>query len=279
MTFFNTNKNKILLISVTVILVIVMAVSSIGKEKADIVSNTFGIVLSPFQKVVTYISDCLSYGADRGKYAAENKILKQQLVTAQQRAADYEELEKENTRLKSMLELTKTSQEYTYVAADVLGISSSNWTNTVRISKGLSSGIKKNDTVITESGLVGYVSKVGRTWADITTIIDTSSSVSAVIDRIDEFCMIQGDISLYDDNKCMMKYASVDTSISVGDILTTSGEGGIFHPGIQVGKISEIKVNKNGIAQDAVVEPFVDFKNLHTVLVITNTQTIERNEN
>ncbi|MBR3934360.1 MAG: rod shape-determining protein MreC [Clostridia bacterium] len=270
MIFLKTNKSKVLLILVTVVLVVVMAISTVGKERAGIVSNTFGIVLSPFQKIVTYVSDCLSYGSDRMKYADENKILKQQLVTAQKRTADYEELEKENIKLKSMLELQKTSQDHTFVAADVIASNATNWSSTVRISKGLSSGIKKNDTVLTEAGLVGYVSDVGRNWADVTTIVDTTSSVSAIIERVDEYCMLQGDISLYDDNLCMMKYASVDTSVSEGDILTTSGEGGIFDSGIQIGKITDIKVNKNGISQDAIIEPFVDFDNLDTVLVITN---------
>lgn len=270
MIFLKTNKNKILLVVVSILLVVTMGVASIGKPKAGIISNTFGFILSPFQKVVTFISDCISYGADRGDYASENKILKQQLVTAQKRATDYGELEEENNKLRAMLELKKTSQDYNLVAADVVAIGSTNWSSTLRISKGLSSGIKKNDTVITESGLVGYISDVGRNWADVTTIIDTSSSVSAVIDRIDEYCMLQGHISLYEDNLCMMKYASVDTSISEGDILTTSGEGGIFHPGIQIGKITDITVNKNGISQDATVEPFVNFDKLNTVLVIIN---------
>ena len=179
-------------------------------------------------------------------------------------------LEEENAKLRAMLELQKISQDYKLVATDVVATNSTNWSSTLKLSKGLSSGIKKNDTVITESGLVGYVSDVGRSWAEVTTVVDTSSSVSAIIDRIDEYCMLQGDISLYEDNLCMMKYASVDTSISVGDILTTSGEGGIFHSGIQIGKITEIKVNKNGISQDAVVEPFVNFDNIDTVMVIIN---------
>jgi len=270
MIFLKTNKNKILLVLVTIILVISMAVASIGEPKAGMVSDAFGFVLSPFQKVITFVSDCISYGANRGDYASENKILKQQLVTAQKRAADYEKLEEENNKLRSMLELKKTSQDYQLVAVDVVATGSTNWSTTLRISKGISSGIKKNDTVITEAGLVGYISDVGRNWADVTTITDTSSSVSAIIDRIDEYCMIQGDISLYEDNLCMMKYASVDTSISEGDILYTSGEGGIFRPGIQIGKITNITVNKNGISQDAIVEPFVDFGKLSTVLVIIN---------
>lgn len=270
MIFLKTNRNKIILISVTFVLVVLMAISSIDKDKAGIVSNTFGIVLSPMQKIVTYVSDSLSYGADRDKYAAENNLLKQQLVTAQKRAADYDDLAEENTRLRAMLDLQKASKDYTLTACDVISADANNWTSVLRINKGLKHGIKKNDTVITEAGLVGFVSSVGRTWADVTTIIDTSASVSAVISRIDEYCMLQGDISVFEDNLCVMKYASGDSAVSVGDILTTSGDGGIFPSGIQIGKITKITANTNGISQDAVIEPFVDFKHLDTVLVITN---------
>lgn len=268
MIFLKTNKNKIIVILITIILVVFMAVSSMGKKSAGIVSNTFGVLLSPLQSAVTYVSDCLSYGADRGRYENENTLLKQQLITAQKKAADYEELAAENEKLRAMLELQKSSKEYKLVASDVVSTDSSNWSHTLRLNKGISSGIKKNDTVITEAGLVGYVSDVGRTWAEVTTIIDTSSSVSAVVERIDEYCMLQGDISLYDKNLCAMKYAATDSAVSIGDILSTSGDGGIFPSGLGIGKISEIKVNTNGISQDAVIEPFVDFSDLDTVLVI-----------
>ncbi len=267
--FFKTCKNKILLVSVSIILLVLMAVSAVGKPKADILSDTFGAVLTPLQSGINYISACLSYGADRDKFESENTILKQQLITAQKRAADYDELSKENDRLRSMLELTKSSKDYKLVAASAVGTDSGNWSSTLRLNKGLSLGIKKNDTVITEAGLVGYVSNVGRTWAEVTTIIDSSSSVSAVVERIDEYCMLQGDISLYDKGQCAMKYASTDSAVSIGDILSTSGDGGIFPKGLQIGKIKEISVNTNGISQDAVIDPFVDFDDVGTVLVIT----------
>lgn len=270
MIFFKTNKNKIIIALVTVILVVFMIASSIGKESAGILSNTFGTLLSPFQEATSYVAGCLSYGIDREKFENENKLLKQQLVTAQKRAADYEDLLKENNRLRAMLELKKNSKDMQLCAADVIATDATNWSSTLRINKGLSNGIKKNDTVITEAGLVGYVTEVGRSWAEVTTIIDISSSVSVVVERIDEYCMLQGDISLYEKGLCTMKYASIDSSVSIGDIISTSGDGGIFPQGIQIGKIKEIEVNTNGISQDAVIEPFVDFSKLDTVLIVTN---------
>lgn len=267
--FFKRNKNKILLASVSIILLLLMALSAMGKPKADILSDTFGAVLTPLQSGIDYISACFSYGSDRDKYENENTILKQQLITAQKRASGYEDLSKENDRLRAMLELKKSSKDYELVAASIVGTDAGNWSSTLRINKGLSHGIKKNDAVITEAGLVGRISNVGRTWAEVTTIIDSSSSVSAVVERIDEYCMLQGDISLYDKGQCAMKYASTDSAVSIGDILSTSGDGGIYPKGLQIGKIKEISVNTNGISQDAVIDPFVDFDDIDTVLVIT----------
>lgn len=276
MIFFKTNKNKIIIIAVTVILVLSMFVSGLGKERAGIVSNTFGIILTPLQTCADYIMQAFSYGKDRSSFENENTILKQQLITAQKEKADYDKLASENAKLRAMLELKKNSGDLNLIAADVVANDSSNWSGAIKINKGASSGIKKNDTVITEAGLVGYVSKVGKNWAIVNTIIDLSSSVSAVIERINEYCIVQGDISLYDKNLCAMKYASADSAVSTGDIVSTSGDGGIYPKGIQIGKITKITVNTNGISQDAHIEPFVDFSNLSAVMVMRSS--IDRNE-
>ena len=270
MIFFKTNKNKILLISATVVLIVIMMLTSYGKEKAGIVSNTFGTVLSPFQSVADYIAGSFNYGADRGKYESENKVLKQQLATARQSLATQNTLAAENAKLRAMLELKKNSLNMELVAADVVAGDFANWSNSFRINKGISKGIKKNDAVICENGLVGYVSEVGRNWAQVVTIGDLSSSVSAIIERTGEYCLIQGDISLYEKNLCSMKYTSPDTVLSVGDTVVTSGEGGIYPEGIQIGKVVEITENVNSVSRSATIEPFVDFSKVKTVLVVTN---------
>lgn len=270
MNFFRDNKNTIILVIITGLLVVLMITSSIGKPNAGIVSNTIGVVFRPFQSVGTYIANCLKYGADADKFESENTLLKQQLIVMTQKASDYDKLAAENEKLRSMLELSKSTTEHTLKAASVISSDVENWTSVVKLDKGLSDGIKKNDAVITETGLVGYVSEVGRNWSVVSTVIDTSVSVGAVVDRIEEYCMVQGDVSLFDDGFCAIKYLTTESSVSVGDIVTTSGSGGIYPNGITIGKINEIKPNSNGLSWDAVVEPVVDFSNLSEVFVITD---------
>jgi len=270
MNFFRDNRNMVLLILVSVILIVSMVISSSGKPNAGIVNDTVGVVLRPFQSFGAYIGNCFKYASNADKYENENTLLKQQLIVMTQRAGNYEELKEENERLRAMLELQKNSSDFTLKGATVIASDTENWSSTIKLDKGLGDGIKKNDAVITETGLVGYVSEVGRNWAKVVTIIDNTSSVSALIDRIGEYCVVKGDISLFDDGFCAMKYVTTDSAISVGDILVTSGEGGVYPKGIQIGKISDIVSNTNGLSLDGVIEPSVDFSELNEVFVVVD---------
>jgi len=270
MIFFKDNKNKIIVFVITAVLMVFMIVSSVTRPVAHIFSDTFGIILTPFQSVFTYVSNCFKYASNAEKFDDENTILKQQIITLEKQAAGYDELLRENAKLRSMLDLKKNHEEYELVAANVVSHSPENWTSVIRINKGMSSGIKKNDTAINELGLVGYVSDVGRTWAEITTIIDVSTSVGAVVERVDEHCIVKGDVSQYDSGFCVMKYATTESAIAVGDVLSTAGNSEIYPEGISIGKITEITVNPNGLSQDAVVEPVVDFSELGELFVLTN---------
>ncbi len=270
MNFFRDHKNSILIILATVIFVVAMISSASGKPNAGIVSDTVGIVLKPFQSLGTYFMNCFRYGEDAETFEAENTKLKQELIVANKKAADYDELSKENARLRSMLELRESSTEFEVKAASVIGTDTQNWTSVLKLDKGLSDGIKKNDAVITESGLVGYVCSVGRNWSKVVTVIDATSSVGAKVDRIEEYCVVKGDAELYSKGFCTMNYVTTQSKISAGDILTTSGEGGIFPEGIIIGKINEIRPNANGLSLDATVEPAVDFSSVSEVFVIIN---------
>ncbi len=268
MSFFNNHKNGIITILVTILFVALMLSASADKPNAGIVSNTIGVVLKPLNSVGTYISNCLKYGKDADKFVTENTLLKQQLITLTQKSADYDKLSEENAQLRSMLELSKTTKKYNLKACNVISTDTQNWASSLKIDKGLKDGIKKNDAVINEIGLIGYVSEVGRNWANVVTILDTQSSVGAVVDRIEEYCIVQGDVTLFSDNLCTIKYLTTETAVSVGDIVTTSGAGGIYPSGITIGKINEIKPNSNGISWDAVVAPVVDFSKVSQVFVI-----------
>ena len=64
-------------------------------------------------------------------------------------------------------------------------------------------------------------------------------------------------------------YIPTDADLVLEDTIETSGLGGIYPKGLQIGKIKEIIESKNITDRYAIVETSVDFSKLETVLVIT----------
>ena len=118
--------------------------------------------------------------------------------------------------------------------------------------------------------LVGRVSDVGTTWAEVTLITDPEHGAGVRIMRSDELAIIEGDGALAKDGNCKLSFISKNSNILVGDTIETSGLGGIYPKGIMVGKVVEISPEVQGISQYAVVKPEADVDNLRTVFVVTN---------
>ena len=160
-------------------------------------------------------------------------------------------------------------EESVTVAAKVVAYEPNNWFSYITINKGKTSGIKVSDPVITAEGVLGQVSEVGRNWAKISTVINSASSVGVRIVRNGEIGIVEGDNRLSKTNKCKLSYLVENASVIAGDILETSGLGGIYPPGLMVGKITDIRKDNMGRLDYAEVTPFIDFDNLYEVTVIT----------
>ena len=127
-------------------------------------------------------------------------------------------------------------------------------------------GIEKNMTVIADKGLVGHVISVTDNTAKVQVIVDSASSVSAMISTSEESIICKG--SVEDDKYLNASYIDTSSELLVGDSVVTSGIGGIYPKGITIGTIKQVVNTKNITDRYAVVETAVDFSKLYTVLVI-----------
>jgi len=275
MYFFQKNKYKIMLIAATTILVICIIVgSSVSRKRASLASDAVGTVATPLQKGVTGVSDSIggffNYLKNMKGYERENEKLRERIAGLEDDLRKTDNLREENERLRKMLDLKEKKKDYKSVAADVVAFEMDNFSKSYTINKGIRDGITQNCAVITPHGLVGYISEVGRSWARICPIVDTSVSVSATIVRVSNVAMVEGDMSLMDDGLCKMTYVSKDSGIEIGDYIETSGAGGVIPSGIYIGKVTEIRNDVTGVSQEAVIKPGVDFSNLDEVMVIIN---------
>lgn len=123
-------------------------------------------------------------------------------------------------------------------------------------------------TVIADEGLVGYIASVTDDTAKVTTIVDTSSSISCLMSTSKDSIVCKGTLGSNSEIKAM--YIPTDAYLIQGDSIDTSGLGGIYPKGIHVGSIKKIVDTKNITDRYAVIETAVNFDKLNTVLVIND---------
>ncbi|MDO4563117.1 MAG: rod shape-determining protein MreC [Clostridia bacterium] len=259
------------LIFLTVLILTLMAVSTLSKDRAMLISDFAGTVAQPFQSAIAFMSDKITEGvqviAGAPMYARENEELRLRIAQLEEAARDIETYKNENDRLRELLDMKRNSPAADMIGATVIASDIGNWTNTFTIDKGSNDGVSVGNAVLTPDGLAGCVSEVGLTWAKVQTIIDASISVGAVCGRTNDRGIVEGSLSLSRENRCVMNYLNKSSTIVVGDNVETSGISGTFPPGLFIGKVISVETKDNGLSVAALIEPAVDFSNLSEVLV------------
>ena len=264
----------IILAVITVILLLMTAFMGADRTQVTFLETCVNTVLSPFQKVISSadsgIRGFFDHFGDVKKLREDNDNLKKQVARLETENRTLEGYKTENQRLKGLLDLSTSLPEYNTLICQVIAKDSGNWFETFTIDKGSVHGIEANQNVITNGGLVGRVYEVGGTWAKVKTIIDESSSLGCCISRTGDIAVLDGDLELGSQGLCKLSYMSSGSEAAVGDVVETSGLGGIFHKGLTIGKIKEIRPDTQGLTQYAIIQPAVDFNKISEVLVITD---------
>ncbi len=279
MPLFRKKVTKIIMTILSVILVLSI-ISYVGDNPLQRMVNT---VMSPVfntaYSVITPIRSFSEHLSKASEYEKEIEDLKSQLNTLKIENKSRESYIIENRRLKELLDLRdNTMAGYETVTARVVSYEPSSWYDTVMLNKGSTSGIEMDDIVVTGLGVVGRVTELGKNWATVSTVINISNSVGIKLSRTGDVGVVSGDANLAEDKNCRLEYLSNDKNLIKGDILVTSGLGGIYPPDLTVGKVTEVKSDSAGNLDYAVVEPSVDFSSLYEVLVITHIPDIVPND-
>lgn len=268
------NKKKIIFVIVFSILVIMFVAFFFRNSNNKVVSTIASVVSKP----ITIVYDIFSSIGDNTKGAftdvekvmQENETLKTENETLKLQLLESQKILDENTTLKGMLDIKKEYQHFNLVMGNIIYREHDNWTQTFTINVGTNDGVALNQAVVHQEGLVGYISNVTETTAVVTTILDSSSSVSVNISTINEPAVVNGDLELKSKNRLKLTYIPLDTEISISDMLYTSGIGLMYPSSIPVGKIVEVVNNKNDVNRYAFVEPCVNISRISEVAVIIN---------
>lgn len=251
------------------ILTVVMISHFIGFNP---VTNIVHSVLSPFRSGITYIagkvSGTVEFIWEMDSYKRENEKLMSEVTSLKRENRDVAQYREENERLKELLELKNSMKDYSTVTASVIGYSGNNGYDKIEISKGTASGIGVGNTVISGDGVVGMVTETGLNWAVVTTILEKNNAMGVKITRTGDIAVLEGDEELSKQGYCKMTFINSSVNIIAGDLIETSGSAAIYPTGLLVGKIKDINSDNMGQINYATIEPSVDLKNLHEVLVI-----------
>lgn len=267
-------RNKIVKI-ITIVIVACAVISGMAYFGNNPVQRALYTVVSPvfnaMYGVVTPIRKFITNIQESGNYEKEIKALKEQVNALSIENKTREDYINENKRLKELLDLKDTTMAaYNTVTARVVSYEPNSWYDTVMLGKGTKDGISVDDIVITSLGVVGRVTDCGSNWSKVSTIINSANSVGVKLSRTGDVGVLSGDASLAQDKNAKLEYLSNDKNLIKGDILVTSGLGGVYPAGLTIGKIINIKSDSAGNLDFGVVEPSVDFASLYEVLVITD---------
>ncbi len=270
MSSFFRKRGVIVALVVTAAVIILAAIAHFGGSNP--VSTVLRTVFSPFQNGMAYIVNkvdgTVDFILEMKSYKEENERLVAEINELKKQNRDITNYHEENERLKELLEMQTSLDAYSTVAASVIAYSSNNSYDTIQISKGTLAGVKEGNAVITPDGVVGKVTEAGPTWSVVSTILNPDNALGVKVSRTGDVAVVEGDSELYSQNYCKMSFIDKGSNLIVGDILETSGSGGIYPAGLSVGAIRDVNSDSMGNLNYATVEPLVDFDKLYEVLVI-----------
>ncbi len=201
-------------------------------------------VASPIQTAVSKVSGTTSSFVSQimnfSSTAKENERLTRKLEDTELELRRSRQAAIENDRLKGLLNL-KEQTGYERVPARVIARDASVWFNTIMISRGSSSGVALNMPVVTTSGVVGRVIAVSPWTSQVMLITDEKAAAGGIIGQLGESGVLGSVRGLGDSGLIEMRYVSGLQKVEVGDYVLTTGQDGIYPPGLNVGEVVEVK--------------------------------------
>ena len=197
------------------------------------------------------------------KLKAENKQLREQL-------SDYYDMKSENNRLRKYYDLKEKNPSYKIAPASVIKRDTNDDFYSFTLDVGSNQGVHINAPVITENGLVGWVCNADATTCKVKTILSPDTKASALDKQTSDSGIISGNATLCKDGFTSLNKLTENNKIQNGDMIVTSGTGGVYPQDLLIGKVVEVKFNAYDTSRYAVIEPYEDIANITAAAVITD---------
>jgi rod shape-determining protein MreC len=277
----NTTGIAVLVFFLLLAVLVSMRLTGLGKNFPNPVGQTMQLVLNPVEEALLSFGNTVKRNTKAlwsfKKVEQENVSLRQQV----------DQLTGDNLKLKEQVLAGMRFEDlnqgmfrspildtFDKVGASIINRNPTAWYQTMTVNRGTEDGIKIDDCVIAQLGLVGKVVKVYPATSEILLISDGEAQVGALV-RDDAgaatYGIVQGTYKrssrLTTEGTFQMLFRRED-DVNVSDLVLTSGLGGVYPKDIPIGKIKQITLERSGLLKTAFVEPLVDFDSLEEVFIV-----------
>jgi rod shape-determining protein MreC len=201
---------------------------------------------------------------DREALLDENQRLKREQLSASLRLQRLDALESENARLRELLDSTEVLGKRVLIA-EILAVDLDPYRQRFNLNRGLADGVFVGQPLLDANGIVGQVVEVGPLTAEAVLITDADHAVPVSVNRNGLRTIAVG---TGDSNRLRLPYLTNSADIQVGDLLVSSGLGGVFPSGYPVGKVIEVRIRPGQSFSEVMAEPISALDRDQEVLLV-----------
>jgi rod shape-determining protein MreC len=237
------------------------------KRNANFIERSVMMVFSPIIKPAAQISGLFEDAWDN--YISlvdvrhENVQLRNEIKGLNTRIVTAEETVLANQRLEKLLGMKNTLKIPT-LTVSVVGEDLSSWFRTLLIDRGSSDGVAEGMAVVAADGIIGQIVKVAPTTSRVLLLTDHASGIAATIQRSRARGVVKGK----GEGLCSLEFTTREEDVKVGDMVITSGIGGVFPKGVPIGEVTMVKRGEYGIFQTVTIRPSANISHLEESLVL-----------
>ena len=232
------------------------------------VRQALSVVVYPVRVVVDFpfktwgsLSDTF---AERDALIDENRQFRRERLETEARLQRLAALERENARLRALLESTERIASRSLVA-EILAVDLDPYRQRFDLNRGLVDGVYVGQALLDAQGVVGQVVRVGPLTSEAVLITDADLAVPVSVNRNGLRTIAVG---TGDSGRLRLPYLTNNADIAEGDLLLSSGLGGVFPSGYPVGRVLEVRLRPDQAFAEIIAEPASSLDRDREVLLV-----------
>ena len=208
-------------------------------------------------------------GLAGGEAARENEELRREVDRLREEKSRLVGILQENARLRELVGFQTRHPDFELAPARVISRDVTPYFRVVKIRIESDADLAPRMPVVAANGVVGQIHRVYGRYADVVIAADARSRIDAISQRNRALGVVHG-LGHEADYQARVAYLSDRDEVRIGDVMVTSGMGGVFPGELEIGTVIDVDPDGYGPFQEVTLQPAVDFSRLQEVFVITD---------